>query len=106
MKTKAKEKAVCSEHKSCSDLVITSREQAVALRKTGEALAELAKELQKVSEYDQQNSDVNHAVEDRQGDLKITFLEQADKLLNDQINALRRSQTRLRRAIKQHYRKN
>ena len=35
------------------------------------------------------------------GDFHIIFLRRAEQLLNDQINTLRRSQTKMRKAIKQ-----
>ncbi len=47
MKKSSEEKSKHSEQKNCSTLTSTSREQAVALHKTGVALQELAKELQK-----------------------------------------------------------
>lgn len=47
MKTSSEEKTVRAEHKNCSSLNATSRKQAIALRKSGEALIELAEELQK-----------------------------------------------------------
>lgn len=102
MKTKAEEKTVRAEHKSYSNPEITSREQAVALRKAGEALIDLAEELLKTTEYDQQNPDVDHAVEDRDSNgMRIIFYKNAEAALNDQINALRRVQTKLRKIIKQ-----
>lgn len=100
MKTSSEEKTVQAEHKNCSSLNATSREQAVALRKSGEALSELAEELKKTTEYDQQNKKVNHAKEDYIGNQRIIFLRQAERILNDQINALRRSQRAIRKAIK------
>lgn len=106
MKTKAEEKSVHTEQKSCSNPEITSREQVVTLRKTGEALIELAEELQKVDAYDQQNPDINHATEDRDDNgLKVIFYQQAERLLNDKINALRRIQTKLRKIVKQYKKK-
>ena len=100
MKTSSKEKRKRSGQKSCSDPTSISREQAVALHKRGVALLELAEELKKTTEYDQNNPDVDHSKEDRMGDMHIIFL-QLDKHLNDQINALRRSQAKIRKAIKQ-----
>lgn len=99
MKTSSEEKSVQAEHKSCSSPNATSREQAVALRKTGEALSELATELEKTTEYDQQNKTVNHAIEDYIGDQRIIFLREAERKLNSQINALRRSQRAIRKTI-------
>lgn len=100
MKTSSEEKTVRAEHKSCSDTVSISREQAVALRKSGEALIELAEELQKTTEYDQQNKKVNHATEDYLNGQRIIFFQNAERTLNDQINALRRSQRAIRKTIK------
>ncbi len=100
MKTSSEEKSVQTEHKNCSNLNATSREQAIALRKSGEALIELAEELQKTTEYDQQNKKINHAKEDYIGNQRIIFLRNAERTLNDQINALRRSQRAIRKTIK------
>ena len=99
MKTSSEEKTVRAEHKNCSSLNATSRKQAIALRKSGEALIELAEELQKTTEYDQQNKKVNHAKEDYIGNQRIIFLRNAERTLNDQINALRRSQRAIRKTI-------
>lgn len=100
MKTSSEEKRKQSGQKSCSNPASISREQAVALHKQGVALLELAEELKKTTEYDQNNLDVDHSKEDYVGDMRIIFL-QLNKQLNDQINALRRSQTQIRKAIKQ-----
>ena len=100
MKKSSEEKSKHPEHKNCSTIISTSREQAVALHKQGVALLELAEELKKTTEYDQNNPNVDHAKEDYMGDMRIMFL-RLDKYLNDQINALRRSQTKMRKVIKQ-----
>lgn len=100
MKTSSEEKRKRSGQKNCSTPASVSREQAVALHKQGVALLELAEELKKTTGYDQSNPDVDHSKEDYMGDMHIIFL-QLSKHLNDQINALRRSQTQIRKAIKQ-----
>lgn len=100
MKTSSEEKRKRSGQKNYSTPDSTSREQVVALHKTGVALLELAEELKKTTEYDQNNPDIDHSKEDRIEDMRIMF-PQLDKHLNDQINALRRSQTKIRKTIKQ-----
>lgn len=99
MKKRSEEKRKRPEQKNCSDISSTSREQAIAIRKAGVALVELSDELKKTSEYDQHNKNVNHAIEDRMEDLRILFLRQADRQLNDLINTLRRSQAKMRKAL-------
>lgn len=100
MKTSSEEKRKRSGQKSCSTPASISREQAVELHKQGVAMLELAEELKKTTEYDQNNPNVDHSKEDYVGDMHIIFL-QLNKQLNDQINALRRSQTQMRKVIKQ-----